>query len=288
MDASPARLDRSTRKFANATQAAQYFGIESLPLEVTKLFKQPRFEQGTREWLLARWNFLTASVAAVPLGSFPSRWQTPSSLYTEKTNPLDVNAGMTTNVHMQRGKDNEDVAALIYERETGRRIIDFGMLLHWKLYDSPLCLPCVSDPVLWFNALCTDVKPYWMSDELWKEISMLNWFAGSPDGVTTDGRLLEIKCPSRIATKVPEYYYAQVQVNMQVMNLNVCDFFQYNVATGEFSLQVVSRDDAWFNNWFKAAYSFWSEVRMARVNPVLKKRPLEQEEAVQNQIEFHD
>jgi putative phage-type endonuclease len=48
------------------------------------------------------------------------------------------------------------------------------------------------------------------------------WLGGSPDGITEDGLLIEIKCPltRKITNKVPKHYIAQVQVLMEVLDLD--------------------------------------------------------------------
>ena len=58
--------------------------------------------------------------------------------------------------------------------------------------------------------------------------SKYNWIGASPDGLIMSGRLLEIKCPiSRTIGKcIPLYYWIQMQIQMEVCNINVCDYFE--------------------------------------------------------------
>ena len=61
----------------------------------------------------------------------------------------------------------------------------------------------------------------------------LDWIGGSPDGITHSGRLLEIKCPRSRPIgdgTPPPWYMAQVQVLMECLELEVCDFVQYRPA----------------------------------------------------------
>jgi len=53
--------------------------------------------------------------------------------------------------------------------------------------------------------------------------------AGSPDGITATGRLIEVKCPfKRKPTDiVPAHYVYQIQTLMHILRLPVCDFVQY-------------------------------------------------------------
>lgn len=58
----------------------------------------------------------------------------------------------------------------------------------------------------------------------------IDYLAASPDGITPDGIMLEIKCPYRRAiTGVPPlYYYIQVQIQLEVADLDFCDFVEYS------------------------------------------------------------
>lgn len=55
------------------------------------------------------------------------------------------------------------------------------------------------------------------------------FLGASPDGITPDGIMIEIKCPFRrkITGIPPLYYYIQVQLQLEVCNLEHCDFVEY-------------------------------------------------------------
>ena len=55
-----------------------------------------------------------------------------------------------------------------------------------------------------------------------------NWLGASPDGITDDGVMLEIKCPSSraITGVIPSYYWCQVQGQLEVCELDRCDFLE--------------------------------------------------------------
>lgn len=58
----------------------------------------------------------------------------------------------------------------------------------------------------------------------------LPWLGASPDGVTTCGRAVEIKCPMRRAIvpgKQPGHYFPQVQVQMEVMDVESTLWIEY-------------------------------------------------------------
>lgn len=121
------------------------------------------------------------------------------------------------------------------------------------------------------------------------------WLGGSPDGVTEDGRLIEIKCPltRKITPAVPKYYLPQIQLLLEVLDLEVCDFIQYRPAKTiqkcnecracnlgvceceyaeypdpdhpeEFQVTEVIRDRAWFERILPVAKAFWDQVVLRR------------------------
>jgi len=99
------------------------------------------------------------------------------------------------------------------------------------------------------------------------------WLGASPDGISSTGRLIEIKCPySRkpSPTSVPPVYYAQIQVQLEVVGLNQCYFIQWMpewLAPDQeeiFSIQVVERDRQWFADRVDALKDFHSELMVMR------------------------
>lgn len=84
------------------------------------------------------------------------------------------------------GQKFEPVAQRLYEARTGRELLEFGLINH---------------PTIPF-------------------------LGASPDGICTDGRMLEIKCPSTrvIDGNVPPHYALQMQLQLEVCDLEVCDF----------------------------------------------------------------
>ncbi len=98
------------------------------------------------------------------------------------------------------GTKYEPVANLVYEYRYNTKVNEFGLLQHPEY----------------------------------------KFLGASPDGITDDGVMIEIKCPtSRKITKVPpHYYWVQVQGQLEICNLEVCHFFQCEFKeyeTGEFS-----------------------------------------------------
>ena len=56
----------------------------------------------------------------------------------------------------------------------------------------------------------------------------IDFLGASPDGITNDGIMLEIKCPSSriIDGIIPTGYYCQVQMQLEVCELDRCDFLE--------------------------------------------------------------
>ena len=89
---------------------------------------------------------------------------------------------------MAWGNKYEDVAISIYEHRNNKKILEFGCIRH----------------------------PF------------ISFLGASPDGISEDGVMLEIKCPvSRKITGIPpEYYWCQVQGQLEVCELDRCDFLE--------------------------------------------------------------
>lgn len=60
----------------------------------------------------------------------------------------------------------------------------------------------------------------------------VSYFGASPDGITENGVMLEIKCPlkRKIGGDVPTQYYYQIQGQLDVCDLDECDYFECEFA----------------------------------------------------------
>ena len=126
---------------------------------------------------------------------------------------------------MMHGNKTEPEARSVYERQTGNSVIQFGLLT-----GSEAC------PFL----------------------------AASVDGITTDGIVVEIKCPySRkiIQGKIPEYNLDQVQAQLAVTDLDVAHYFEYDSKTGETNLVEVRRDKMWMKSNRRGLWDFWVGIK---------------------------
>jgi putative phage-type endonuclease len=126
------------------------------------------------------------------------------------------------------------------------------------------------------------------------------WLGGSPDGVTEDGMLIEIKCPltRKIESKVPKHYMPQIQLLLEILDLEECDFIQYRPAgtirkcdecracnlgvfgtcdctyrdvpdpskPEEFNVVNVKRSRQWFADALPIMQAFWERVQAAKRN----------------------
>lgn len=110
-------------------------------------------------------------------------------------------------------------------------------------------------------------------DEVVHELGLVqhpvySWLGGSPDGITESGKLIEIKCPlkRKIEKKVPKYYLPQIQVLLEVLDLEECDFIQYRPDPFEFVVVNVKRDREWFAEKLPIMKAFWDDVLDKRTN----------------------
>ena len=159
-------------------------------LAALKQLKLP--EQRTPEWYAMRKEKLTAS----SLGSAIEKchFQTREELLLSKIEDKPYEPNEIT----EWGVKYEDVAIAFYEEMHNVKILDFGMIPH---------------PT--FEA-----------------------FGASPDGICDDtgndpfvARMVEIKCPPKrkFTKSVPHHYWMQVQGQLEVCDLDHCDFFQVKI-----------------------------------------------------------
>lgn len=162
----------------------------------------PQPVQRTPEWYNFRWNLITASNA---WKAFESQSCINQLIY-EKCQPLKTfeengeDCGeeqlkmVNTNTAMHWGQKFEPLSVMIYEYMYNSKVEDFG---------------CIQHPTYKF-------------------------LGASPDGIVIEsssgryGRMLEIKNPvSREITGIPKKeYWVQMQLQMEVCDLNECDFLE--------------------------------------------------------------
>lgn len=206
--------------------------------QVTHLQTVPQYEQRTPEWYEVRQSLMTASNAGAALGMKPFA----SFTGDPREDAIDqiVYRTFTGNIATRHGQKHEDAVRDRFCEIMGVRAREYGLIRH------------------------SDVRPPGQG---------LPWLAASPDGITDCGMMIEIKCPYRrqIAPMyIPDIYYAQMQVQMEVCNLPLCAFVQwmpdYLSDTGReiFDIQMVERDIGWFARHADALKSFYDDLMDAR------------------------
>ena len=167
-------------------------------------------EQRSVEWYKMRENKLTASSIASALNKCHFTTRDELLLSKLETKPYE------SNPITEWGVKYEDIAIAFYEELYNVKVLDFGLIPH---------------PT--FEA-----------------------FGASPDGICDDtgnneyvSRMVEIKCPpKRKFTKtVPPHYSMQVQGQLEVCDLDECDFFQVKIeeyeTTKEYTEDTFINDD---------------------------------------------
>ena len=181
---------------------------------------QPQQQQRTNEWYIDRHNMITASSVWKVFGS----QSVVNQLIYEKCVPIDVNKCSPTHVNTESplhwGQKFEYLSVKIYEDAFYTKIAEFGCIKH----------------------------------------SNVNYHVGaSPDGINVCpnsplyGRALEIKnVVSRPITGIPKKeYWIQVQIQLEICNLDECDFLETQFKTpyndeDAFNADALNNDDGYF------------------------------------------
>lgn len=192
--------------------------------QVVELQKLPTHDQRSQEWYDNRNKRLTASDAASALEI--NKYSSREELLFKKCGVFIPFEG---NVATKHGQKYEDEAIEEYEKLTGEKVNQFGLINH----------------------------------------PTIDCIGGSPDGITDTGIVIEVKCPFRrkiIPGVIPEYYMPQVQLVMECTNLDVCHFIQYTPPRYEndphrtLDVKSIPRDKGWFAKYFPVMRNFWDEV----------------------------
>jgi putative phage-type endonuclease len=174
---------------------------EDIEQKIQKLREIPQPVQRTPEWYQFRSNLITASNAWKAFESQSAinqliyeKCQPIKSIDENENENIKVVNSVNTNTPMHHGQKYEPLSVMLYETIYKTKIEDFGCIQHPKYY----------------------------------------FLGASPDGINVDikseryGRMLEIKNPvSREITGIPKKeYWVQMQLQMEVCDLDECDFLE--------------------------------------------------------------
>ncbi len=215
---------------------------------VLTLLNYKQYEQRTPEWYEARKTMITAS----SVSNLLIRDSVTCDEYIEEYNLQDIfkkdnkctnpystkkqfildkcgQGTFTGNTATYWGQKYEPVVTDLYSNEFGVKVLEFGLLQHQKH----------------------------------------KWLGASPDGITTEGIMIEIKCPfrRRINGIPPFYYWEQVQIQLEVCDLEYCDFVEYEFT--EFISQEEWLDDSTIDKpvYSKGLFIQISVVKSTRIPP---------------------
>jgi putative phage-type endonuclease len=183
----------------------------------------PQFEQRSKEWFDQREGMITASDIGTALDMNHHQQR-----YTLILKKCDRGPPYQENKFVHHGKKYEEIATMIFQFRYNTKVEEFGLLPH----------------------------------------SLISFLGASPDGICTRytltnelskliGRMLEIKCPLtrtiRLDGKIfgeicPKYYWAQVQIQLEVCDLDECDFWQCRIE--EYASREEFINDTNYNNMY--------------------------------------
>ena len=196
--------------------------IDSLTIKQRQLFDQykylinlPQPVQKSKEWFDMRNNMITASNCGSVIGE--CKYTPIKALLIDK---IGLGEKFRENKFVYHGKKYEKIAIMIYENIYNSKVGEFGLIQH----------------------------------------PQISYLGASPDGISMSltldgklnrlmGRMLEIKCPP--ARKIvscgsikgdicPDYYWVQVQIQLECCNLPECDFWQCHLTEYENETQFIN------------------------------------------------
>lgn len=168
--------------------------ISNLIQQIEHIDNIPKHEQRSPEWYQFRRENITASSIGYICGKQNNR-----RYYEQVKDKCETVVKKLNNPAILHGVKYEQVATDIYERRNKVKVLEYGCLPH----------------------------------------KYIDHLAASPDGIcgyssenpSYTGRMLEIKCPysRQITGIIPEAYYYQIQVQLEVCDLNYCDFLECKI-----------------------------------------------------------
>ena len=193
--------------------------IELIERQLHYLRSLPQPVQRTKEWYELRHNLITASNAYKCFESLSMQNQ----IIYEKCQPLTVKIGEETETETETELNDEMKTITI--TTTTSTFVNTNTTLHWGQKYEPLSV------LLYEYLYGTKIEDFGCIPHINPKYSFLG---ASPDGIVVNsdsdrfGRMLEIKnIVNREITGIPKKeYWIQMQLQMEVCNLNECDFLE--------------------------------------------------------------
>ena len=179
-------LDDMEQEYVSQIDGIRKMKDDIAPIKVKMLQELPQPEQRSQEWYDMRYNMITASDVGTIIGY--NKYQRPKDVILKKCG----HGKFKGNIYTLHGQKFEPVATSLYESRYNATVIEFGLIQHPKI----------------------------------------SFIGASPDGITDEGIMVEIKCPytrainGDIMYEKTLSYYAQIQIQLEVCDLNICDFWE--------------------------------------------------------------
>ena len=146
-------------------------------------------EQRSAEWFESRMNSIGASELATVFNKNP--FCSKKKFILKKCGYIDPNANKNISIHCLHGVKFEEVIQKLYAKRNNTILKEYGSIPHPKY----------------------------------------SFIRASPDGITKEGVMVEIKAPFQreILGLPPIYYWFQMQQQLEVCDLNRCDFLECKI-----------------------------------------------------------
>lgn len=223
--------------------------------KVKKLLLKPQLKQKSPEWFSARKVKITASEVASCLinnnQNCDNYIEQISMFFKESfynTSNIDIN-GWTTN-HSKNSSYEEALNIFLKKIKLDNKCSNPYKSLNQFIIDkcSPILEYKDTITTLWGKQYEDIACRFYslLTKEHINEFGLVNhyrnkWLAASPDGITDNGIMLEIKCPlkrSIVDCYIPFYYYVQTQIQLECCNLDTCHYL-------ECKIEEIEKDNFW-------------------------------------------
>ncbi len=192
----------------------KYYNNMAINTKVSSLLSRHQPVQRTPDWYTARNTKITASEAASCLPFTEMLCKDYLSAFNQTFK--NYNENKTLNSYKKKSEYIMDKCMSFHGKNTykdsvytlhGKKFEEIAVRFYKKLYNTD---------VLEFGLLTHQNYP---------------WLAASPDGITPNGIMLEIKCPysREIKDCPPIYYWVQMQIQLEVADLDQCHYLECEI-----------------------------------------------------------